>query len=389
MRCVLLWLAGIGATGSESDRVNGVAPPNAAVQYWNAYHEMFDHNEADDEWFHSQYLKAVENGPRSPLDEGTERIVKRLEPSLYFLHRGSRMDYCDWGLAHEEQGLGAKNGHMAWCKTVGMGACLRARYYLQHGKSRAAADDLLAALLLSRHLTNDGRDGSMGLLAGSGLETAALETAAGNLARIGTEDALRLRRVLDRLPKEEILKNLLGLERQVWVDWHIRYANRAINGGPWDPDWCVTMLRLSRGSDEADAIYRATGRTPQGLLKVANDAARHLDQAAKLLDMPDAEYDTQRVALRARAKENPLADPPFGAAIASRTLIRHHRVRRAMFQAAVAVSLGKAGGETLSEPSNPLNGRPIARKQHGDELELASEADGRTLSLRVDLSGVK
>ena len=190
MHCLLLCLAGIAAQGSESDRVNGVPPPNAAVQYWNAYHEMFDHNVAADDWFHKQYLEAVENGPRSSLDEGTEQIVKRLEPSLDFLHRGARMDYCDWGLAHEEQGLAAHNGHMVWCKTVGMGACLRARYYLQQGKSLAASDDLLAALQLSRHLTNEGRDGGMGLAVGAGLEKAVLETAAANLARFGAEDTL-------------------------------------------------------------------------------------------------------------------------------------------------------------------------------------------------------
>ena len=106
---------------------------------------------------------------------------------------------------------------------------------------------------------------------------------------------------------------MLKLERQVYVDWHIVYANRAINGGKWDPDWCVTILQLTSGSDVVDAIYRSTGRTPQGLLKVANEAAQHLDQAAKLLDMSDTEYETQRVALQTRVKNNPLADLPFGA----------------------------------------------------------------------------
>ena len=60
-----------------------------------------------------------------------------------------------------------------------------------------------------------------------------------------------------------------------------------------------------------------------------------------------------------------------------------------MFQAAVAITLGKSSGETLNVPSNPLNGRPIAQNPHGNEFELVSEADGRTLSLRVDLSSGK
>ena len=109
MHCLVLCLAEIAA-GSESDRVNGVPPPNAAVQYSDAYHEMFDHNVAADDWFHKPYLPrrwktalvllwTRGQGQRIVKAPGT---VPGLPPS-----RLPRRDYCDWGLARGEQGLAA------------------------------------------------------------------------------------------------------------------------------------------------------------------------------------------------------------------------------------------------------------------------------------------
>src|SRR5439155_12326489 len=118
---------------------------NAALKYWQAFTQMN---------FTKEQEKLLEEWSKAPLDAATDKLLDSAKMALLYLHRGAKLDACDWGLDYED-GPGLLLPHLAKSRALTRLAALHACREFAQGRAPAAVDDALAALALARHANSD------------------------------------------------------------------------------------------------------------------------------------------------------------------------------------------------------------------------------------------
>ena len=391
MRTVLLCLLGpfafvlafVSPDDEDLSRVDG--PPatgNAALAYWQAQECLLALiPDLSDPTGAVPRFKVIGEGHQVPLNEAAKQAVNAAAMSLYFLHRAVRIDNCDWGLAFDELGPADEQGHLASMPLLVGAACLRARYYFEHDRSQEAAADLIALLRLSKHVGNQGHDGTRSLLSQLSTESRAIEIAARWLTEIDAEDAQRLSLEMTGPSVTEILKNLLAAQKKQWVDWPRKFARHARDHDlDWDSYWVMVGMHAPYRTEVGNLLRDASDGNPERLLGLANDAANVLEQARSLAHLPPAEFRPAWSALLKRsANENLIVELAGGEVEPMIESLLLAEDRRALFRAGIAVARG--GPEMLNDPQ-ALGGQFEYRKLTGGfELISTGSSQGKSLKL--------
>ena len=122
------------------------ARANAAVKYLQAFCLM-PALDKDQE-------KIVHEWEAAPLDAAAAKVVDQSRGALDYLHRGSKLTHCDWGLEYED-GIRLLLPHASKARLLAQLAALRARSEFEKGDAKAGVADVVAVLNLARHLQTD------------------------------------------------------------------------------------------------------------------------------------------------------------------------------------------------------------------------------------------
>jgi hypothetical protein len=146
MKTMLACFLSVATISFASDRAHPCGP-NAALRYWMAMAQM-QNPEAS-----SALAVQLEKTARGqlPWDAKLTQFVEQNRDALATMHRGSRLEYCDWGLEWE---LGSETpiAQIPRLRAMSRLNVIYGIHLLHMGKSSEAADAWIAGLAFSRHI---------------------------------------------------------------------------------------------------------------------------------------------------------------------------------------------------------------------------------------------
>jgi hypothetical protein len=324
-----------------------------------------------------------------PLDAHARHVVTRAAYALRAMHRGSALGRCDWAVPLE-RGVDVPFTHGDGALVLSSLACLRARLRFDEGNSAEAALDLVAALTLARHVSQDGT--LDGLWGGYQSEQRVITALALYLPRLDAKAVRELKRRADALPPVGSVATATTRMEETMLDWIVGEVEEAK-----DRESLLDFLSQVGGfkKDEPEknrargrAILADCGGTAAGVLKSAREMRRHSETLARTLNLPPDQVDKE---LKREAEK--LADNPVFkvfAPVLDNIRMRQARadVRRALLSAALAVRLdGKAA---LAKHPDPVAGGAFDYAAFAGGFELRSRwkgPDGNPVSLTVGRRG--
>jgi hypothetical protein len=351
---------------------------NAALKYWQAFATMPKLTDAEQ----NQLADALNR----PLDAHTKETVAQADYALQMMHDGAALPHCAWGTA-EEQGINARLPHGAAARVLCNLACLRARLRFEEGKNKEAVDDLLATLIMGRHVTLAGTN--IMLLVGYALEHRVYETLAQELPRL---DAGLIRYVKERMAALPVGMTPAGAtrsEEKFFLDWFIRSVKLAK-----DKENLVTLLAplfISEGKPEAAELEKkarefleSCGGTADGVVKKAEETRMSYKLIANKLELPLADFEKEFEQEAAKQAGNPVFKAFFSAMVNVRRATARVDVRRALLLAALDVQLEGQGA--LKNHADPVIGGMFEYIPFEGGYELRSRLknrDDKLLALTV------
>jgi RNA polymerase sigma factor (sigma-70 family) len=364
----------------ESPRPAADRGANAAVPYGQAFLAL-RRGVGDEE-------KLIAECQTMPLDAHARELVARAAYALREMHDGAALPGCDWGSALQP-GIDIHYSHGDGARVLSALACLRARLRFEDGQGAGAIDDVIAALALARHVSQDGTLDS--LWAGDEIEQRLSETLALYLPRLDAQTVKDLRTRLDALPPagrpatptmrmEEAMLN--------WIAGEVREAK--------DRERLLAFLSQLAGfkadSPEKNrakgrALLEACGGTPEGVLKFVEEMRPASVPLAKKLDLPADQVDKEFEREEKKLAGNPVFQVFAPVLHNVRSRQARAEVRRALLSAALAVRLD--GRDALKNHPDPVGGGPFqyAAFDGGFELRSRLKQDERPLSLTVGRRG--
>jgi RNA polymerase sigma factor (sigma-70 family) len=317
-----------------------------------------------------------------PPDAQAREIVTRGAYALRMMHRGVARPRCDWGIRWEEEGVGASNPHEHQVQVLASLACLRARLRFEDSQSAGALDDLVAALTLARHVS---QDGSLdGLWAGYAIEQRAGDVLARSLPGLDAPTIRDLQKRLEALPTGgSVAAATLRMQGEFldWIAGEVREAQdresllaflSQLGVGPRDPE---------KRRAEGRALLEECGGTPEGVLKRAGDLRPGLARLAGKLDLPPDQVGKEWEREVRALTGNPLFK--IFSPVLQKVRVRRDQavVRRALLAAALAVRLDGPGA--LRHHPDPVFGGPFdhAAFEGGFELRSKGKLDDQPVVL--------
>ena len=381
----------LSSPAAEPTSAGRSANRNAALDYWQGIECLIAHlpDDGTPHDVHFAYLTRLANGHVTPLDDQTSEDLKKAGVGLYFLHRGNRVAYCDWGLAFDDLGPADEQGHIVQVPYLAGAAYLRARLYLAQGRDNDATNDLLAVLQLAKQIGQDGRDGTKALLYQLTTEQRVIEIAASCLPRLNSELAEQIRQHLTTVPVEEVFKNLIAVQQSLWVGWPKRFAESArTHEGNWDVYWETVALRSPWRTEVGDLLRKAASGIPDHLTKLADEADEAFREATRLADLPPDEFRRQwRTVLKKTADRNLILSLAGGELEPIQTVLLVAATRRDLFRTGVAV--GRSGPQILEGVHLPCGPLQFRKLDHGFELETTRKIGNKTQKLTFESTSAK
>ena len=330
-------------------------PANAAQYYDRAFAKLPDENAADYLYLISWY-EAKTDHPRAGA------TLKRYREALEAFHWGAAATGCDWGPAvHDGNFTAVARVSPAWMlKSL---AQFNARYLFEHGKPAEAFDEVARILAFGRHV------GSEGVLAARESEARIVESVA---QQVGT--------MLHATPPEVAKRfgaRLKGLGPSMpWADAVRRqaaYVGPNLRGWAKDdpekfvgPDGRFTRAvalryRLDPEAEKkraADAqALRALWLDPRRRDAAIEAVPPLVEQAARLLELPNDQFPAAAEAFQRQLEAHPLALLVVPDVAREREKMLAEAVHRAMLEAAVALRV--EGPEAVSRYRDPAGDGPL------------------------------
>jgi hypothetical protein len=332
------------------------APPkrdgNAALSYWQAFAQLPTLTDAEQKKLYWECATL-------PLDARMREILarNRTQYALRMLHRGAAQTRCDWELA-EEEGITALMPYAQAARPMCALACLHARLRFEEGKTAAAIDDIVAGMVLARHLSQKGS--LILVLVTYALEHPLIETLAFNLTRLDAGTIKDLKKRLDALPPGGSPTQAMKFEEHMSLDWLAREVKK--RKGKEDLERLLVLLSglASRRGDSPEKarergreLLKACGGSAEGMLNVVQEARSTWRSMTMKLELPLDQF--------ARAYDdamkpggNPVVGLLFPALPRVRVLKMRADIRRALLAAAIDIQLD--GKDALKKHPDPVVG---------------------------------
>jgi hypothetical protein len=330
---------------------------NAALKYWQAFATLPPLTDAEQKKLYAECVTM-------PLDAFARKTASRSEYALRMLHRGAALRRCDWGIGYEEEGVGLLLPQGSAARVLSSVACLRARLEFEEGRDAEGVADLVAAMTLARHSSEDGIN--IMVLIGHGIEQRAGETLALYLPRLKAGMVRDLKMRLDALPPGGSPTTAVKFEEKSALEWLVRKVKSAK-----DKESLVAVLaEFGEPPAKARAVLEACGGTAAGVLRYAAQTRRTYGRMAKKLGLPLDEFQKEWEREQREQAGNPLFPLVIPAYGKMRWLQARAEVRRALLSAALAVRL--EGRAALKEHPDPVAGGPFEYVGFEGGFELRS-----------------
>ena len=141
------------------------------------------------------------------------------------MHRGAALPRCEWAIGWADEGLFNRLPYLEGASQLSSLACLRARVQFEEGQSLEAANDILAAMTLSRHISLDGSLPS--IVTGHAIERRLSEILARYLPRLDAGTLKDLKKRLVALPAGGSLADGVRQEQLLETGWFVRKIKEA------------------------------------------------------------------------------------------------------------------------------------------------------------------
>jgi hypothetical protein len=337
---------------------------NAALKYWQAFATLPRLTAAEQK-------KLIAEELSRPLDAQERKLLSRAQYALDMMQRGAALRRCDWGLGYEE-GVETLLPHAKASRVLSALACLRARLRFEEGKSAAALDDAVAALTLSRHVSQNGL--LISILVGYSIERRMSEVLALYLPRLNAKTIKGLKKRLDALPPGDRPATAVKLEEKTTLDWLLRKVK-----GAKDKEALLAFLsRQLAGSNDSPEERRAKGRaflqqcggSAKGMLKRIEEVRPSYARMAKKLDLPLDQFVKEWQREQKKQADNALFKLFFSALHKVRWAQAEAELRRALLSAALAVQIEGKGA--LKKHPDPVAGGSFEYAAFKGGFELRS-----------------
>ena len=340
------------------------APPpraNAALAYWQAFALM----PAIDNDLRKKLGQCVSG--EHPVDKQLQDLVNSSANALQYMHRGTKVDACDWGIAYD-LGPYAMLPHLSKSRDLARIALLRARLSFNAGENQAAMDDIIATVRLGRHSAQEGVIILISILVNYGIEAQIVDTTAEFLPKMKKAEIQSLRNRLRDIPKPSSMSEAILGERELFLTWLIDAAGK---------ESAQQKLVELAGSVDDGLKKKVSAASAQQLVRWARDLNDVYEAGSRLMKLsPDEALAAEKkllAPLQAPESANPLGMmflPSFGSA---RRAEAHYLTRQALLQAAFDVQL--SGSSALSRPENrdPFGDGPFRYQKTDSGFELVSD----------------
>jgi hypothetical protein len=278
---------------------------------------------------------------------------------------------CDWGI---DLSLGPNVAfpQLGRAKAVCKTAQLRAVWALQHGRQNDARDDLLAAFVLARNLGSDGL--LINAIVQYAIESMEYSTVAQNFGDFDSDTLRQLAQGFDAAPARLTISRCLPSERELG-NWLVRKIHELQKRYPGDDTRALNEFRESvvpayesvGYTDLWPRVMSASGGTTEGVLKLLRETEPLYERVAKIMALPQPEYETQikEFSAELHKSQNPFFatfDLFTGWAFGRERVpfrSREFKVQAelAMFHAAVAYKLG--GESSFKNVTDPFGNGPF------------------------------
>jgi hypothetical protein len=346
------------------------ARTNAAIRYWQAFGLMPNLDKEQE--------KLVHEWETTPLDAAANKIIDQSRGALDYLHRGAKLDHCDWGLDYDD-GIRLMLPHAGKARTLAQLAALRARSEFEKGDAKAGVADVVAMLNLARHVQTDPLP--IDQLVGYAIEAIAYHAAAPYLP--AAKPALGdLAAAANRPPGGATFAQMLQIEKKTAGDWlgrELRAADKRKPGG-----WREVWKEIFAPSEGWAGLKVPDVTTVDEAVKPFEGLPPLYDELAKMSERPRAEFDAEYPKWLARVTaDNPTAAAVLPALDKVRAAHLRAAVRSALFRTAVAVVQG--GPDRAKESKDPAGDGPFEYQATDGGFELKSKliVQDKPLTLRV------
>ena len=333
---------------------------NAALKYWTALSLLPNLDKSQE--------KLLEEWNQIPLDAAAVKLIERSRNSLTYLHRGAKIQRCDWSLNYEDGSFLALP-YLAKTRNLARFAALHARYEFEQGHLKSGWDDVTALFKMARHLELEPL--AIQQMVGYAIETIAFKAVAPYLTELKSSLSEAEFAVLDTLPLGATLQQMVLKEKQIsamWLIGALKETERSKEGS-----WLVLWREIFGAPEEGEAsrdLAKAVTTFDQAI-KMLEDIVPLFDELAKLTSLPWKEFDAQYPEFVKKAKvayQRPVFILSMGAAMATE---RRNQTERALFKAALAVV--QEGPGKLKDIKDPNGDGPFEYRTLDKGFELKSK----------------
>ncbi len=347
---------------------------NAAVQYWQAFALLPTLNKDQE--------KLLAEWDKVPLEGEALKLIAASHNSLMYLHRGARLERCDWGLDYND-GQNMLLPQLAKARDLARLAALHARHEFEQGNWKAGRADATAMMTLARHTARD--PVMISQLVRYAIEGMAIDVMTPYVPELKVPYA-RAVAAYEALPPAPTLEQTVVFEKKFMVEWLIRQLKETEQAKPgsWRELW-KNVLGPGEGPNPPqlpEAVKRVD--TLDQAVKLTEDMLPAYDELARLVARPKDEFDAQYSEFAKKTKvERPLAGLILPAVDKVLAKERRHQARMAMLLAAIAVAEG--GPDKLKDIKDPFGTGPFEYRALDKGFELKSKLlyDGQPVTLTV------
>jgi hypothetical protein len=349
---------------------------NAALKYWQAFATLPRVPPAEQKKLEAECLTL-------PLDAHVREIVARSEYALQMMHSGAAQPGCEWGLGYDA-GIGTLLPHLEGAGLLSCVACLRARMRFDEGRNAEAIEDIIDAMILSRHVTLDGVN--IMLVWGYSIENRASQTLALYLPKLDAGMIKDLKTRLDALPRSESLTEALRLEAKTVEISVVRKVKAARDKESLLASLSRTLESEGRiSAEKGRAFLDQCGGTAEGVIGYAEKMLQSYERMAQNQDLPLDQFVQAWDAEVAKQAGNPVFKNLAAFIPKMRWFTARTELRRALLSAALAVQLD--GPDALRNRPDPLSGGPFDYIAFAGGFELRSKfrlSEGLQSNLKLD-----
>lgn len=329
--------------------------PNAADHYRRAKEVKYSR----------EVLEVLTDYDTHPLDERVDRVLREHAEVLDHLHRGAAITWCDWG-----EGDAKNVGSFSDVQEM---AFLRARKHASEKRWHEAFDDIVATMVLGRHLASD--PDWINRMLGDAMVARGVVRAGEILLDAPAESVDAFLRRVEQLPPElppaeivrsmakSLLTQLDSIEQHPEARQRYQRAGEKLDG---------VFRGAGMDTNLANAIPAELWEDPKARQRLRDEIGEHAPRVERVLSLPPKELEKGRAeAMAALEAAHEITRLCFKAAFHVREGQDYADAQLRLLLAAVAYH--RDGAAALDRFVEPLTGKPPKVEAHDGGFTLTSE----------------